>query len=161
MSEVRDPVATGGCQCGAVRYALRSVPEGSVCHCRMCQKAVGGPFAALARLPKADMVWTRGQPAVFRSSASARREFCRDCGTPLAFAYDDAGHMEVTTGSLDRPAAVPPRRAFGVESRLAWVADLVPGHLPETRSDELPARDRISRQHPDHATPADWRPLLR
>jgi hypothetical protein len=31
------PVMTGGCQCGAVRYALYSVPsEPSICHCRMC-----------------------------------------------------------------------------------------------------------------------------
>ena len=36
---------TGGCQCGRVRYALSVVPDDvSVCHCRMCQKAVGGPF---------------------------------------------------------------------------------------------------------------------
>lgn len=159
MSDVRGAVATGGCQCGAVRYALLSLPEGSVCHCRMCQKAVGGPFAALARLPKADVVWTRGRPAAFRSSASGLREFCRDCGTPLTFAYVDAPHMEVTIGSLDHPAGAPPSRAFGVESRVAWVADLVPGRLPETRSDELPARDRTSRQHPDHDTPADWKPL--
>ena len=43
MADNRQPVATGGCQCGAVRYALYAMPEGSVCHCRMCQKAVGGP----------------------------------------------------------------------------------------------------------------------
>jgi hypothetical protein len=155
MSDVRCPVATGGCQCGAVRYALLSAPEGSVCHCRMCQKAVGGPFAALAKLPKADVMWTRGQPGRFRSSASGVREFCRDCGTPLTFRYHDASHMEVTIGSLDDPSSTAPRRAFGVESRLAWVADLLPGRLPELRSDELPARDRTSRQHPDHETPVE------
>lgn len=159
MGDVQKFVATGGCQCGAVRYALLSAPEGSVCHCRMCQKAVGGPFAAMAKLAKTDVVWTRGRPAAFRSSASAERAFCRDCGTPLTFAYDDAAHMEVTIGSLDHPAGVPPRQAYGVESRLAWVAELGPGRLPEIRSDELPPRDRTSRQHPDHATPADWKPL--
>jgi hypothetical protein len=159
MSDIRRPVATGGCQCGAVRYALLSAPEGSVCHCRMCQKAVGGPFAALAKLPKADVMWTRGQPGRFRSSASGVREFCRDCGTPLTFRYEDASHMEVTIGSLDDPTSTAPRRAFGVESRLAWVADLLAGRLPELRSDELPARDRTSRQHPDHETPVNWEPL--
>ena len=159
MSDVRRPVATGGCQCGAVRYALLSAPEGSVCHCRMCQKAVGGPFAALAKLPKADVRWTRGRPAAFRSSASGMRGFCSDCGTPLTFAYDDALDMEVTIGSLDDPAGAPPRRAFGVESRLPWVTALVPGRLAEIRSDELPARNRTSRQHPDRETTADWKPL--
>ena len=59
------------------------------------------------------------------------RDFCAACGTPLTFRYLDAAHMEVTIGSLDDPAAVPPLRNFGTESRLAWVADLVPGRLPD------------------------------
>jgi hypothetical protein len=32
-----DPVMTGGCQCGAVRYALMSDPtQASICHCLTC-----------------------------------------------------------------------------------------------------------------------------
>ena len=39
----------GGCQCGAVRYRATSLRQDAhICHCRMCQKAVGGAFAALA-----------------------------------------------------------------------------------------------------------------
>ena len=156
MSGERRPVATGGCQCGAVRYALLAMPEGSVCHCRMCQKAVGGPFAALAKLAKADVVWTRDQPAAFRSSAGACRDFCAACGTPLTFRYLDAAHMEVTIGSLDDPAAVPAVRNYGTESRLPWIAELVPGRLPDVTTDALPPRDRSSRQHPDHDTAEGW-----
>jgi hypothetical protein len=158
VSGARAPVAVGGCQCGAVRYALYALPEGSVCHCRMCQKAVGGPFAALAKLAKDDFVWTRGTPAAFRSSPAAQREFCTACGTPLSFRYADAPHMEVTIGSLDDPAAVPPRRNYGVESRLPWIAALAPGQVPDQTTDALPPRDRLSRQHPDHETPPDWQP---
>ena len=41
---------TGGCQCGAVRYALLAAPsEPHLCHCRMCQKAFGSYFAAAHR----------------------------------------------------------------------------------------------------------------
>ena len=47
MSEFR---LTGGCQCGAVRYALLEEPTGAhICHCRMCQKAFGSFFAPLDR----------------------------------------------------------------------------------------------------------------
>ena len=47
MTEAREPVHTGGCQCGAVRYALYAEPTNPhVCHCRMCQKAFGNVFAA-------------------------------------------------------------------------------------------------------------------
>jgi hypothetical protein len=156
----REIVATGGCQCGAVRYALRAAPEGSVCHCRMCQKATGGLFAALAKLAKADLVWTRGTPTSFRSSGAACRDFCAQCGTPLTFRYLDAPHMEVTIGSLDHPERVPVVKNFGVESRLPSVADLPPGRLPDktTAAIASPARDLRSRQHPDFDTTPDWRP---
>jgi hypothetical protein len=121
----------------------------------MCQKAVGGPFAALAKFAKSDIAWTRGKPASFQSSSGAFRDFCANCGTPLTFRYADAAHMEITIGSLDDPALVPPVRNYGTESRLPWIAELVPGRLPDMTTDQLPARDRSSRQHPDHDTPND------
>ena len=99
-----DVKLTGGCQCGRVRYALSVVPDDvSVCHCRMCQKAVGGPFVALALVHANELTWTRGKPGVFRSSTIATRLFCADCGTPLAYVNDDSGDIELTTGSFDQP----------------------------------------------------------
>lgn len=153
----RKPVLTGGCQCGAVRYALLAAPEGvHVCHCRMCQKAVGGPFAGLVPVRLADFAWTRGTPAAFASSSAAIRHFCAACGTPLTFRYLHKSWIDVTIGSLDDPAAAPPERQYGIESRLPWFATL--HRLPEQRTgtDELPA-DLVSYQHPDHDTPPDWR----
>lgn len=39
---------TGGCQCGAVRYEISGgLGRASICHCRMCQKALGNAFAPL------------------------------------------------------------------------------------------------------------------
>ena len=126
MSQVKDlrrPVATGGCQCGKVRYALFVAPQNShVCHCRMCQRATGGLFAALAGAPKADFAWTKGAPAVFASSNLASRAFCADCGTPLSFSYNlPEARFYVTTGSLDDPSAAPIVTQYGVESRIPWV----------------------------------------
>jgi hypothetical protein len=158
----RDPVMTGGCQCGAVRYALFAKPEASLCHCRMCQKAVGGPFAALAKVAKADIAWTRGQPAAYRSSSAAFRDFCAACGTPLTFRFPDAAHMEVTLGSLDRPQDAAPVRHFGVEGRMPWLTEAVTGGLPETTTDQnaKPERPVRSYQHPDHDTPDGWAPHI-
>ncbi len=123
MTDGRIPVATGGCQCGAVRYALYVAPQNAhVCHCRMCQRATGGLFAALAGAPKADFAWTKGEPGVFASSNLATRAYCRDCGTPLSFSYNrpDA-RFYVTMGTLDDPGAYPIIIQFGVESRIPWV----------------------------------------
>lgn len=123
MSEPREVVATGGCQCGAVRYALYVSPQNAhVCHCRMCQRATGGLFAALAGAPKADFAWTKGEPAVFASSNLATRAYCRDCGTPLSFSYNlPEARFYVTMGSLDTPEAFPIVMQYGTESRLPWV----------------------------------------
>src|SRR5687768_586567 len=102
-------VLKGGCQCGRVRYATSSVPDDvSVCHCRMCQKAVGGPFIALALVHPDQLIWTRGKPATFRSSSIATRLFCVDCGTPLAYVSDEKGDVELTTGSFDEPKRLTP-----------------------------------------------------
>ncbi len=146
------PVMTGGCQCGAVRYELFETPESTVCHCRMCQKAVGGPFAALSKVPMARFAWTRGEPAAFRSSSAAERHFCAACGTPLTFHFLDGDAIEVTTGSLDSPAPVPPTKNFGAESRLPWIDRLMPGRLPEVTTESNATRVVVSLQHPDHET---------
>ena len=119
---------TGGCQCGAVRYRLDAEPTGAnVCHCRMCQKASGGPFMAFAGVRLTQLAWTRGRPKVFASSAVAERGFCPECGTPLTYRILDQDRISVTIGSLDDPATVAPAMQYGVESRLPWLElDLVP-----------------------------------
>lgn len=132
---------TGGCQCGAVRYRLLEAPTGaSICHCRMCQKAFGSYFAPLAGVPPGKLEWTRGRPAIYRSSEAAERGFCAACGTPLTFAYVDKGRIAVSLGSLDDPARVTPARAYGAESRVAFFDEL--SALPATCAEEdVPAAD--------------------
>jgi hypothetical protein len=123
MSESRVPVATGGCQCGAVRYAFYVPLENAhVCHCRMCQRAVGGVFAALAGAAPENFAWTRGKPEFFASSNLAKRAFCPKCGTPLSFKYETpTARMYTTIGSLDHPEEAPVIKQYGIESRLPWV----------------------------------------
>ncbi|MFQ5466624.1 MAG: GFA family protein [Kiloniellaceae bacterium] len=159
--ESRTAVLTGGCQCGAVRYALYKWPVGiNVCHCRMCQKAVGGPFAALAPVRREDFAWTRGTPGNFVSSTVAARQFCADCGTPLTFYYANGERISVTIGSLDQADQVPAIRQFGMESRIAWL-DLVVGLPASTTEEDMTAARKariVDFQHPDHDTPPDWAP---
>ncbi len=160
MTEERQPLHSGGCQCGAVRYALYAEPYGPhICHCRMCQKAFGSVFAALAVVDLRDLAWTRGAPAVFLSSARIERGFCAACGTPLTFRDLEAERINLSIGSLDAPARVCPERQIGVEARVPWFAELAA--LPEERTDQALAPERLagieSRQHPDRDTEA-WPP---
>ena len=154
----RAPTLTGGCQCGAVRYALYATPRAGICHCRMCQKAVGGPFFAWAMVGVADFAWTRGAPAWFRSSSAARRGFCASCGTPLAFQYDGkADHVDVSIGSLDTPGAVRPAVALGIESRLPWcdasLFEALPAHATGSLNPPTDLSAIENFQHPDAEPP--------
>ena len=148
--------ASGGCQCGAVRYHVTAVLDTShICHCRMCQKAAGNFFAALIGVPRDALTWTRGSPATFNSSDKAARGFCRDCGTPLTYDYFDSKHINLTTGSFDEPAKFAPRMQFGVEGQLALFADLsisAEGTTEETMSSVADAIKASNHQHPDHDT---------
>jgi hypothetical protein len=157
----RAPLYTGGCQCGAVRFAVYTEPKRiGLCHCRMCQKAVGGPFAVLAEVPWGSFAWTRGQPATFQSSSRAARDFCAACGTPLSYREIGGPVIELTTGAFDDPGRVVPTYKVGIESQLDWVdhIDALPGKttLESTGAEEIAGI--VSHQHPDHDTGADWAP---
>ena len=102
---------TGGCQCGALRYRLDAEPSGSICHCRMCQKASGGPFMAFGGVPNSSFVVIRGVLSTFRSSDIAERGFCAACGTPLTYRLVGGRSVGVTLGSLDAPNRVALRNS--------------------------------------------------
>ncbi len=144
---------TGGCQCGAVRYQLKAEPTGvNVCHCRMCQKASGGPFMTFGGVRMAEFVVTRGSISTFKSSDIAERGFCAQCGTPLTYRGFGADRVSVTLGSLDDPNEAEPTGQLGVESRVRWLLRSL--GAPETRTEHWLARKKIAaidnRQHPDH-----------
>lgn len=128
---------TGGCQCGRVRYSVEvESADAYLCHCRMCQRATGGVFAALTQVPRAAVTWTAAEPERYRSSPIAVRGFCGACGTPLTYEGDGSEHMYLTVGSFDEPGRFKPFGHFGVESRHEAWADT--SDLPDKRTDELP-----------------------
>jgi len=153
---------TGGCQCGAVRYALLAEPKyPHICHCRMCQKAFGSYFAPLAGgVLRGDFEVTRGDIAIFKSSEEAERGFCSDCGTPMTFRYFKSPYIAASLGSLDHPEQVKPIEQYGMEGRMPWLAELfnLPGKVTEEDAAERAAHTRATnRQHPDHNTD-HWSP---
>jgi len=99
--------ATGGCLCGAVRYEVRGpLRQVVACHCEQCRRTSGHFVAATAarhehfRLVKPDgLTW-------YRSSAEARRGFCRNCGSSLFWEPDDRRHISIMAGTLDRPTGL-------------------------------------------------------
>lgn len=149
---------SGGCQCGAIRFRITGrLGDASICHCRMCQKAFGGYYAALVAVGEARLRWTRGWLRHFQSSNLVRRGFCAQCGTPLTYEAPDG--IAIAAGAFDDPSALPPRIQYGAEGKLPFVDTLsrLPAHRTE---DDIPAAPWLARvigwQHPDHDT-ACWR----
>src|SRR5262245_48935944 len=159
----RTALLTGGCQCGAVRFAVHCQPAKiGLCHCRMCQKAVAGPFAVLAEVPWSEFAWTRGQPAAFRSSSRSARDFCSQCGTPLSYREVGGPIIELLTGAFDDPDRVPPTYEVGTESKRAWLHDLatLPGKTTVENTGAAKLANIESYQHPDHDTGPEWKPRV-
>lgn len=153
MSPATKSVLTGGCQCGAIRFALFAAPTRvSLCHCRMCQKASGAPFASMAEIANENFSWTRGKPAAFRSSSIAERDFCPLCGTPLSYRRIDGESIEIMTGAFDRPDRVVPTYQTGTESRLGWVGTIA--NLPSKTTLQIYGAEQLGKvfsyQQPDH-----------
>lgn len=118
MEILDDTPRTGGCQCGAVRFAAGAILDNPhLCHCRMCQRATGNFFAPLVGVPNERLVWTGAAPSVFESSEGYERGFCRDCGTPLFYRRVGAAHTSLMIAAFDDPSGIPLLYEFGIESR--------------------------------------------
>lgn len=124
----------GGCYCRQVRYQVEGpTAHVAVCHCSDCRRHAGAPMVTWAAV-KADQLDVTGEVATFASSEHGRRQFCATCGTGLFYINDMAlpGLVDIQTGTLDDPEAMPPGAQIQTAERLEWI----------TRIGELPAFER-------------------
>ena len=125
---------SGGCACGAIRFACESEPVAMIkCHCRDCQRASGGAYAAIALFPKVKASLT-GEPRYHRvigsSGQPVHRGFCEACGSPLSILLDAKSDIiGFQAASLDDPAQFKAGIEFYTES--AWPWDLMDTATPK------------------------------
>jgi hypothetical protein len=151
---------SGGCQCGAVRYRVDGeLKRASICHCRMCQKALGAPFGPFVSAKTAELTWTRGEPRRFASSNKVRRGFCGDCGTALTFEWDPK-YTDLTIFSLDRASEIVPEVQLEAGAAQDWVRHIADIPVRAAQAEPHLAdyyAGIVSNQHPDHDTEV-WPP---
>lgn len=114
--------AEGGCLCGAVRYRVTgAMILGTLCHCPSCRRASGAPTVAWACFEDKDFAFVQGEPMRYESSPGVERTFCGRCGTPLTYRkHAERDWLDVTTASLDDPAAFAPTKEIWTEHRIGW-----------------------------------------
>lgn len=123
---------TGGCQCGAVRYAVAAPPiRIYCCHCTECRAQSASAFGISVIVPSAALRVTRGQPKRWaRNTASGKVLacwFCPDCGSRLWHVNEPAAaEMSVKGGSLDDPPDLTGAAHIWTRSKLPGVC-ILPG----------------------------------
>jgi hypothetical protein len=136
---VSEDTFQGGCLCGSLRYVAKHPIDAGYCHCRLCQRSSGAPVLAWVAFPVDSFAYADGSPSVYRSTPAAEREFCRSCGTQIAFRdLKGAETVEVNLASLDDPESVVPKYHIWTASRISWfdTADDLPRY-----EDDGPERD--------------------
>lgn len=125
---------TGGCLCGAIRYAVRgAVGPIDHCHCSMCRRSHGAPFATFGRIRRAELEITAGAELLtsYASSAMVGRSFCARCGSRLFFRHAALpDHEFVAIGSLDDDTDVKVEAHIFAGSKARWytIQDGLPQH---------------------------------
>ena len=99
--------ATGGCLCGAVRFAVTGpLRDVVLCHCEMCRRTHGhvGAYSATSK-PDLRILESRGLKW-YASSEVARRGFCSECGASLFWEASGRDHVSIAAGMLDAPTGL-------------------------------------------------------
>ena len=131
-----DTTHSGGCVCGAVRFAAHGEPSRvTICHCAWCQRRTGTAFGTEVVYETAQVEFSGTPTTHYRhvSDESGRwleMEFCPRCGSNLGFTLEAVpGIRTLPAGSFDDSAWIRPdrlkfRHVF-VRSRRDW-SDLSP-----------------------------------
>ena len=127
-------MSEGSCLCETVRWrAHGKLDPVTHCHCAMCRKAHGAPFASYTGVSEECFEWLSGESAIARyeSSPGSERTFCRVCGAVTPYSFGDA-RMGIPAGSVDAGAS-----DLEVSAHI-FVASMAPWHRI---GDDLPRYD--------------------
>ena len=115
---------TGGCLCGATRFAFDGPPNWVAhCHCESCRRAAAAAFVTYVAIPEGAWSWTAAAPVAWESSPGTRWLRCAACGTLVAYDADRYGaEIHFPLALVDDPAGLSPEAHARWDERVAWVA---------------------------------------
>jgi hypothetical protein len=117
---------TGTCQCGEVRYVVKSEPIITVaCHCRDCQKLSASAFSLTMLIPAESFELISGNLQVFErpveSGGSALCYFCSTCGNRVYHGSPQLpGYYRLKPGGLDDTSKILPQAHVWTSRAQPW-----------------------------------------
>lgn len=111
----------GRCGCGAVKLkAIGPADKVTACHCTICQRINGGPFAVSAVFANENVEIT-GPLHWFKSSATLERGFCPSCGSSLTVRFQDSSTIDIWISAFDDQSGLEPEYHIWWSSRQPWL----------------------------------------
>ncbi|MCQ0092160.1 GFA family protein [Roseovarius sp. M141] len=108
----------GSCLCGQVRYRIQDEPRSVVaCHCTQCRKASGHYVAATQALTESIEIEGISNVTWYHSSDSAKRGFCKICGSQLFWTELSGDFTSVMAGTIDGNTGLKMDRQLYPESK--------------------------------------------
>jgi hypothetical protein len=122
---------TGSCHCGAVTFSVTGpMREVIYCHCSQCRKQ-GGHFVA-ATACRDDQLSVSGVENLtwYAASETAKRGFCKTCGSLLFWKADGGDRTSIMAGSFDMPSGLAEGHHIHVEDKGDYyeIVDGLPQH---------------------------------
>lgn len=124
----------GGCQCGGIRYEIRTAPTAYYCcHCLDCQKQSGSAYGLSLIVEEDGFQITKGHTKFFTITTDKGNlkdcHFCPDCGVRM---YHQSRHrparLSLKGGTLDDNKSLTPKGHIWVSSGHSWAYS--PGDIP-------------------------------
>lgn len=116
---------TGGCGCGAVRFALSAPPVAAAyCHCGRCRHRSGTGMQGSARVEPGSVTVTDGAEHLrtWLLEDGLGKVFCGTCGSALfATGREDGAIVIVRLGAFDADPGVRPMAHQFVASAASWM----------------------------------------
>jgi len=140
----------GSCYCGRVTYEVAGPFNAMMsCHCSMCRKHHGAPFATYVSAPLQNFRWLSGEDLQirYRSSAQGVRDSCGTCGSPLPITMPTHGLVLLPAAPLEGDLGITPQGHMFVGSKAPWY----------TITDDLPQYEEYP---PEYAMPGVSRPKV-
>jgi len=100
-------VVKGRCECGEVEFTVESPRKSvTVCHCSQCRRTSGhlwasthAPYDQVEFSKDAGLEW-------YASSDTAKRGFCRRCGSSLFYRMNDEDGIGIAAGCIEDPTGL-------------------------------------------------------